>query len=265
MLSLLPVAVGGAAVWLGGQSVRLSRRLYGGVVCLALAVLVAAGLCFVKQFQDFTGPILDWIGGPVVLGTWAGLLLVGIVWKTPGRSMSRGFLGILVLLALGGITFENSGRLIWRWFGGSMWEHRPDARGRLAQSRGMTCSPTAGVMLLQRYEVPASEGELAYLANTSLLGTSPYGLARALQAKVDSQGWEVHAETVTFADCLARTPFVASVRIPGIGGHALLVERIQPGKVHYIDPLDGMPYAVSHETFEVWWDGRIVYLVIEGG
>lgn len=141
-----------------------------------------------------------------------------------------------------------------------MWEKTADAKGYVQQSSGLTCSPAAAVMLLHHYAIPASEGEMAYLAGTSFFGTDALGMARALTWKTAARGW--HAEVVTpdFASCLKLTPFIAHVHLPNIGGHALLVDKADSDYVHVIDPLDGQRRKMAREEFEAVWLGIMIHI-----
>src|SRR6267378_3589822 len=95
-----------------------------------------------------------------------------------------------------------------------------------ASARRSCCSgPASATMVLYHHGVPASEGEIAYLAGTSLFGTDAFSLARAVTRKVEDRGW--HAEVLwTEYDTMAKNPrpFIAYIHRPG--GHALFIPII---------------------------------------
>src|SRR5512147_1707937 len=94
-------------------------------------------------------------------------LLIGIAWGDPRRQSSRSILMAatsLVILLLVGLS---AGSLGWHYFGLRLRANYPDASGALQQTPGMTCAPAAAAMLLHRFGIRASEGELAERANTT--------------------------------------------------------------------------------------------------
>jgi ABC-type bacteriocin/lantibiotic exporter with double-glycine peptidase domain len=116
-------------------------------------------------------------------------------------------------------------------------------------------------MLLHRYGIRASEGEMAYLAGTSLFGTDAQAIARALQQKVRERGWQARARRSEYEECARRRePFLAHVQGPDLG-HAVLVERMGGEQVEVVDPLEGSPRRLSREEFEGAWDGTVVEIV----
>jgi hypothetical protein len=188
----------------------------------------------------------------------AGLFLLGVVWSVPGRSMSSGFLLTLAAVAAVVIGIEASGRLWWRF--SPAWDRTADARGWLEQSDAKTCAPTAAVMLLHLIGLEAGEGEMAYLAGTSPLGSEPAGIVRALEAKAGPHGWRVEARRASYDECVGRGPFLAHIR-EGFLGHALTVVAVTPEQVEVLDPALGRPRAIARRRFEAVWDGRPVRLV----
>jgi ABC-type bacteriocin/lantibiotic exporter with double-glycine peptidase domain len=189
------------------------------------------------------------------------LFLLGVVWGMPGRRLRAAFLAVLAAVAGAFILLEAGACLWWRYALPELWERNADARGALMQSTGWTCLPASAVMLLHQYGIPASEGELAYLANTTLFGTDEYVMARALNAKLRARGWRARVEEATYEECVRRgEPFIAHVEPPDIGNHAILVERAWPDGVEVIDPLDGIPRNLPRAAFEEIWDGTLLRL-----
>jgi ABC-type bacteriocin/lantibiotic exporter with double-glycine peptidase domain len=121
-------------------------------------------------------------------------------------------------------------------------------------------------MLLHHYGVQTSEGEMAYLANTSYLGTDVRSIARALTLKGRSHGLLAQVALADYEACLRQTaPFLACVRVPGIGSHAVLVLRVNPDRVELIDPRFGHRQTLVRAEIEPQWEGRIVRLVADDG
>jgi len=115
-------------------------------------------------------------------------------------------------------------------------------------------------MLLHYYGIKTSEGEMAYLARTSLLGgTDHYALADALAAKLQSSAsfqlanspatahahmWTARVRQTDYDSCArAETTFVAHMVIPLVGNHALFVRRVTPDHADIIDPALAPPNA----------------------
>src|SRR5205823_4407020 len=98
--------------------------------------------------------------------------------------------------------------------GTSLWGNRPDGNGLLSQRTGWTCSPAAAAMLLHRHGLAGSEGELAYLAGTGILGTDLYSITDALNATFQAHGKNLCAriEVAGYDTWVERgEPFMASV------------------------------------------------------
>ena len=187
---ILPL-LAGALAFQAGRTIRSWRKaLRVSFAILATAVIVG-GTALAFLLPNDVAPLLSRLGGATVALSWTALLLVGVVWRVPGRSFSTGFLVSLALLAGCLIAIESSGRLWWRFGDPRAWQRVPNAEGLLRQSSGLSCSPTAAAMLLHRYGIGSSEGEMAYLANTSLFGTDAYSIARALQMKAQSHDCEI--------------------------------------------------------------------------
>jgi hypothetical protein len=255
---VLPLAVG-AGVFVAGRSLRrwpMSLRV--GLVTLAVAVVGAGGLSLARLLPFEVEAWLAPLGGATVLLGWVALFLIGIVWDVPGRSMSSAFLVAIALLAGCLVLIESAGPLWWRFGHPDMWQRTPDGQGNLQQSSGATCAPAAAVMLLHRLGIPSSEGEMAYLAGTSLFGTDTFAMARALREKAGPLGWRVRVARLSSAEAAAHVPFLAYIQKPA--GHALLIERIRPDHVELVDPADGQPWAITRSKFESIWNGTMLYL-----
>jgi ABC-type bacteriocin/lantibiotic exporter with double-glycine peptidase domain len=151
--------------------------------------------------------------------------------------------------------------LWWGHFAPASWERHADDQGRLQQSSGLTCSPAAAVMLLHHYCIQASEGEMAYRARTSLLGTDAYSMARAIREKVQPHRLVATVRHVDYDACVrSGLPFLAHVRGPYMG-HALFVKHASADHVDVIDPLDGIPKKMTRQAFAEMWDGTMIQIL----
>lgn len=257
---LLPLFVGAVLFRLGVTFRRwpVAVRVLAVLVCLAG---VAASVLSATRLLP--GPVEEAVfrvGGMTTLLCWVALFLLGVVWGVPGRSLTSPFLAAVAAVSLVLIAIEAGGRLWWR-FSPEAWNRTTGEDGLLQQSSGMTCSPAAAVMLLRQHGVVAGEGEMAYLADTSLLGTDARSVARALQAKVAPLGWRVESGTATYDECLRRRePFLAHISGPTLG-HAVTVADLSPEGVLYLDPADGRAGVMPRAEFERNWDGTVVRVV----
>ncbi len=258
---LLPVAAG-VLLFRIGRGFRHWPWLVRGVI--VLVALAALSLALSSAFRFAPAGVEDVafvLGGMTTLLCWVAVFLLGVVWGVPGRSTSSTFLGLIAGVALVVIAIESSGRLWWRFISPDIWDRTADSTGLLEQSSGLTCSPASAVMLLHQHGVPAGEGEMAYLAGTSPLGTDAAGIMRALQEKVGSRGWRVEAGHTTFDECLRRgEPFLAHVQGRYLG-HAVLVAQIAPDEVTIFDPASGQAGTLNRQQFEGEWDGTAVRIV----
>jgi hypothetical protein len=261
---LLPLSAGALAFVLGRSFRRWPRALRIGTVVLALAVVAAGATSLARILPSDAGLVMSWLGGPTVLLSGVALLLLGVVWGVPNRSLSSGFLAALTALAGCLLLIETSGRLWWRFCAAQAWQRSADAEGCLQQSSGLTCSPAAAVMLLHRHGISSTEGEMAYLAGTSLFGTDAHSMTRALRWKAQPHGWQAEVRQTDYEACVRQTaPFVAHVTRPSLG-HALLVEKMSADQVEVLDPLDGRRRKMSRADFEQVWDGTAIQLVRPG-
>ncbi len=167
--------------------------------------------------------------------------------------------GMVALILL----LNSGGRLWWRFVSQATWDNAPDKSGCLTQSTGWTCSPAVATMLLHHYGVTTSEGEMAYLANTSYLGTDVPAIPQAITTKVRPNRLVAHISNADSDGCLDQQgPFLACVTIPGIGNHAVFVLRITPDIIALIDPRLGLRQKLLRTEIEPHWENKIVYLEI---
>jgi hypothetical protein len=258
----LIVAVSGACFWGGiGAERRSSRvRILAALAGTGMAVLGGAG-----NFDPLRHVLGAWfspLGGAPVVACWGALAVFGTVWGRKRVSVSRPTLALAVAfpcLILGILAFRP---FYWRYFGAALRKNFPDTRGVLQQSVGITCGPSSAAMLLSCYGIRASEGIMAELARTNpIFGTNIYALGAAVDEVAHSYRRRAHAEALTM-DRAARLhrPFVAFIDRPGIGGHAILVQRITSDAVWVVDPLEGAEDKLSRPAFEEQWRGEAVWL-----
>jgi hypothetical protein len=261
---LLPLVAGACAFLLGRSFQRCPKALRVAIIAASLLGVAVGVLSLGGLLPVQVRSVLSWLGGGTTMLCWSALILLGIVWSVPRRSMSTGFLAVLVAIAACMVFIDASGSLWWRFLAPETWQRYPDEQGQLQQSSGLTCSPTAAVMLLAQYGVRASEGEMAYLAGTSLFGTDAESIARALGRKVEPMGWKAQERQTTYEECLKRNePFIAHVQGKYLG-HAVLVEAMFVDKVRIVDPASGLRETVSRTEFESIWDGTAISLIKQG-
>src|SRR5206468_2988486 len=115
---------------------------------------------------------------------------------------------------------------------------------------------------LHHHGIEASEGELAYLAGTSLLGTDAWSIARAITFKARCKGLRGQYRRTNYDTVAAeQSPFIAHVRWNGYG-HAVVVEELDGDAVMIIDPLHGERKTIARRQFEKTWDGTAISLRI---
>jgi len=262
LLDLLLPPVVGVLLFLGASRLhRLPRVVFGIVLTLAVLVVSVLVVAYFSPLRDWTEEWFHAVGGERAIACAAGLVLLGAVWSQPGRTTSSGFLVVLVVIVAGMLLLDGSGRLWWRYFHPQAWSNVPDADGCIRQSSALTCGPAAATLLLRAHGIHASEGELAYLAGTSLFGTGLSSMAHVLTDRARSLQLSGRVERVPYETWVLRAmPFIAHVQIPGLGGHALFVERLTATEAQVVDPASGQRENLSREAFEKKWEGRAISL-----
>jgi hypothetical protein len=258
---LIPLCVGAIAFFVGRKQRRWSRALRIGLAILAIGIFCGGVASLVKLWPDRIGFVAHFVGGSTVLLSWLACYLIGIVWASPTRSLSRFFLACILIMAGVAIAVESCGHLLWRSGFSQLWANVPDSNGLLRQTSGVTCGPAAAAMLLHLYGITASEAEIAYLAGTSIFGSDAWQLADALDQRVRSRGWHARADRRTYDQCIGVSPFVADIT-NRLGGHAILVKSVSPDGAEVVDPGDGVPKRLSRAQLEAVWDGTIVTIVL---
>lgn len=210
-------------------------------------------------FPEAVNDVLWHVGGEATIASLVAMLLFGIVWAAPGRSTSTGFLFVMVGLVVLILVLNSGGRLWWRTFSQATWDNAPDAAGCLKQTTGRTCSPAVATMLLRHHGVNTTEGEMAYLANTSYLGTDVRSIARAMTKKAAPNELAAHVVNADYDECLQqRAPFLACIKVPRLGSHAVFVLRMTPDTVELVDPRFGERQKLTRSDIEPQWQRKIV-------
>lgn len=269
ILFALPLLIGIGAFFLGRFFHRWSIAVRAGLIVLTVAaIFLAWGILF----HAIPGPInlvISHFGGVTVVLCWIILGVIGISWASPNPTMDLVFRLLIALLPLGLIAIESGGSLWFRYKNPDSWLNRPSESGVIRQTTSKTCLPASGAMLLHHYGINnMSEGELAYLANTSYFGTDNNVMARAMTRKIGKRN--VRAVTIesNYDDMVERgIPFIAQVQLENIGNHAVLVKKLSPHTLVWIDPLPD-PQGINFERhidpdfFKAVWTGSAI--VIEG-
>jgi hypothetical protein len=246
----------GMAAWARSQKT--------GTVTATMAVGMAAIVASVHYppMRDLAGALVSRSGGESTLACLFLLLLLGVGWKAGRRYASRPLLVVAAGLASTVMLIPVSAPLAWRYFGQRLQANYPDVSGLIQQKTGMTCAPASAAMLLYRYNVRVSEGQLAEGAGTNpLIGTDEFALARAMEPITAAQNLRATARRLSYeAARQLACPFVAYLRRPGIGGHAILVIEADQTSVTTADPLFGTTEKMTRTDFEEEWSGVAIWL-----
>lgn len=259
----VPLAIGLGAFLLGRFFHRWSILFRAFMILFTfLAVCLAWGLLF----HAIPVPIANafsFLGGIIIVLCWLILGVIGISWATPNPTVDMATRLLLALLPMALIAAEAGGALWVRFKEPDMWHNVPRA-GFMTQTNPKTCLPAAAALLLDRYGIEGiSEGELAYLANTSYFGTDNFVMARALTRKIARKGVRAVNLKTTYDEMRERDqPFIAQVQLEEVGNHAVLVQQLGDYTLTWIDPLNGFEKIIERAYFESVWTGSAI--VIEG-
>lgn len=263
---LWPMLIGVAAFNLGRMFHRWPVAVRAGLIgCIVgLICVVTAAL-----FNAIPRPLelaFSHVGGVLVVLCWMSLGIVGFSWASPERPRSTFFLRYMLVLApLALIAVESGGSLWFRFESIDQWNNYPgEESGRLVQTTKMSCLPATAAMLLYHYGITGiSEGEFAYLANTSFFGTDGHVMARAITQKIGRPDVKARMVNMKYEDLVERgKPFIAQVQLEKIGNHSVLVKSITPNTLVWFDPLEGFDHHVTPNTFLGVWTGSAI--IIEG-
>ncbi|MGN6370446.1 MAG: cysteine peptidase family C39 domain-containing protein [Phycisphaerae bacterium] len=133
---------------------------------------------------------------------------------------------------------------------------RFDAHGVCLQSHGYTCGPASAVTCLRTLGISCEEGPLAAAARSGpLVGTDPLLLERAINNSAAGTSVRCGYRVATSLEGV-RTPFIATMWIPHVGGHYVAVLDVSKNKVIVGDPLDGR-CVWDRRDFENDWRGGV--------
>lgn len=133
-------------------------------------------------------------------------------------------------------------------------ERTPD--GIITQTSGYSCAAAASANYLRLLGRPATEKEMARLAGTTILGTSPGEVIRALRRK----GVRAHKERITAdALCARPGPAILLVDFPGLGplSHAVTYVRCEGDHLLLYDPIHGAD-RVTRGQLAGFWRGHVI-------
>jgi len=193
---LLPLLIGLGAFFLGWFFNRWSIAVRAGLIGLTVgAIFVVLALLFHAIPRDVE-LAFSHVGGVVIVLCWMILGVIGFSWSAPKPSSDFFARFVLPLMPLILIGVEAGGSLWFRFGHTDPWLNRPTGAGRMVQTTKMTCLPVSAAMLMYQHgfvdidkdDCENSEGELAYLANTSFFGTDGHVMARVITQKINKPG-----------------------------------------------------------------------------
>lgn len=131
---------------------------------------------------------------------------------------------------------------------------RMNAVGVCLQTTGFTCGPAAAVTALRRLGLPAEEGKIALLSQTSsFTGTSPDLLAEALQQEYGPDGLIVNYRFFKNLDKLQQAGLtLAVVKFSFMVDHFVTVLKVNDTTVTVGDPLTGLENVPRNEFLKQW-------------
>ncbi len=131
---------------------------------------------------------------------------------------------------------------------------RINANGVCLQNTGYTCGPAAAVTALQRLDLPAEEGQIALLSQTSsFTGTSPDLLVEALQRKYGPDGLIVNYRFFKNLDELRQAGLtLAVIKFSFMVDHYVTVLKVSDSAVIVGDPLNGLETIPCDEFLRQW-------------
>jgi len=131
---------------------------------------------------------------------------------------------------------------------------RINGEGICLQNTGYTCGPAAAVTALRRLGLPAEEGEIAVLSQTSsFTGTPPDLLAGALRQRYDKDGLIVEYRFFKNLEELQQAGLtLAVVKFSFMVDHYVAVLKVTDAAVVVGDPLSGLETISREEFLERW-------------
>ena len=260
-----PILVGLSSFYLGRYFHRWSASVRAALVGLTVGLMLIATASLFHFMPRQIEILFSHVGGITVFLCWMILGVMGISWSNPDPNTDI-FLRIMaaaVPLLL--IAIESSGSLWFRHKEQDAWYNFAAEKGdgTLRQSTASTCLPACGVMLLHANGVfGASEGELAYLSNTTFFGTEAHALARAITAKIGDPLKVAEARFATYDDCrdAGSVPFIAQIRFGNLNHHSVLITKIEKDSLIWVDPLARVSETKTRVDFEKRWTGIVIWV-----
>ena len=234
----LMVALSVVVYRLGLHTGRHSQRL--SALAGLLAVVCLLSYCFLLWDNLFLARWLPF-SNVIVIGNWLPLIaafISGLAWSTiPGHAARRA-VSVGCLLSMGAyVTVEpllGNAPVC-----GTLWTQD----GRCLQTTDATCAAASCATLLNLYNIPASEQELAELCLTRQ-GTRWQGLYRALKQKTRGTSWDVViVDTDAIKPQLMTFPMIVSVGIDGSDPAARFYQQemgVLPDRDHTIVLMNSM-------------------------
>lgn len=257
--ALWPFALAALAFFIGTRARRFPAYVYIGSVILTVLVSLTSVVTYVFAPIDWLGTIYYWLGGAAALAVWSAFYLLGLERSFPKRMLSTGFAALIAALVGFALVVDCGGRLTWRFVGDSPWGNSVSESGFTGQTTGYTCAPASAAMMLHHYGVSTTEGEMAYQAGTTLMGSNLYNMKHAIARKICDKGWIVTTDSFDFDDCARRQePFILYALIPRIGLHAVYVRNMAANTATIFDPLLGILDRVSREEIEGWQFKKVI-------
>lgn len=251
------VLSGAAGFGLGRLSSRLPKSwwLLGYFIPLALILLYGVGIHYPSLLPSM--PAVSWLlmGRKkfIILGFVAAMILATPLSRLPQRRDR--FVIVLLIVA---VVFGSS---IWPFLA-PMFNRKELARlhtrisgeGICLQNTGYTCGPAAAVTVLRKLGLPAEEGELAVLSQTSsLTGTPPDLLAEALRQRYGKDGLTVEYRFFKNLEELRQAGLtLAVVKFSFMVDHYVAVLKVTDTDVVVGDPLNGLE-TISRDEFREQW------------
>jgi len=248
---------GAAGFGLGCLFSRLPKSwwLLGYFLPLALILFYGVGIHYPALLSSTSAFSWLLIGRKkfMILGFVAAMVLATPLSRLPQRRDR-----IVIILLIVAAVFGSS---IWPFLAPmfnrkelSQLQTHVNFEGVCLQNTGYTCGPAAAVTVLRKLGLPAEEGELAVLSQTSsATGTPPDLLAEALRQKYGKDGLMVNYRFFkNFEELQQAGLTLAVVKYSFMVDHYVAILKVNEIAVTVGDPLNGIQ-IISREEFLNQW------------
>jgi hypothetical protein len=254
---LFAVLSGFAGFGLGHLFSCLSKGwwLLGYFIPLALILFYGLGIHFPALLSS--APTVSWLlmGRKkfLILGFVAAMVLATPLSRLPQRRDR-----IVIILLIVAVVF---GASVWPFLAPmfnrqelAQLHTRVNFEGVCLQNTGYTCGPAAAVTVLRKLGLPAEEGELSVLSQTSsATGTPPDLLAEALRQKYGKDGLTVEYRFFkNFEELRQAGLTLAVVKYSFMVDHYVAVLKANDIAVTVGDPLNGIQIISRAEFLNQW-------------